>query len=136
MELIKSINDAVSSVVWGPVMLTLLIGTGLLLSILTKFIQFRKFGYMAKNTILGLFSKNQHKKDASGVSPFQAVATAMAGTIGTGSIAGISTAILTGGPGAVFWMWVSALLGMITKYSEIVLSLKYREKNNISRDNK
>ena len=82
-----------------------------------------------KNTILGMFSNNQHQKDGSGVSPFQAVATAMAGTIGTGSIAGLATAIVSGGPGAVFWMWVSALLGMITKYSEIVLSIKYREKN-------
>jgi len=129
MEFISTINTAVNNVVWGPVMLTLLIGTGLFLSIKTKFIQFRKFGYMMKKTILGMFSKNQHKKDASGVSPFQAVATAMAGTIGTGSIAGLATAIVTGGPGAVFWMWISALLGMVTKYSEIMLSLKYREKN-------
>ena len=129
MELIKTINTAVNGVVWGPIMLTLLIGAGLYLSIKTKFLQFGKFGYMLKNTILGLFSKNQHQKDASGVSPFQAVATAMAGTIGTGSIAGLATAIVSGGPGAVFWMWISALLGMVTKYSEIVLSLKYREKN-------
>lgn len=129
MELIKAINDAINGVVWGPVMLTLLIGAGLYLSIRTGFLQFRKFGYMAKNTILGVFSKNQHVKDSSGVSPFQAVATAMAGTIGTGSIAGLATAIVSGGPGAVFWMWVSALLGMVTKYSEILLSLKFREKN-------
>ena len=129
MELISEINGAVNDVVWGPIMLTLLIGAGLFLSIKTKFIQFKKFGYMMKNTILGMFSKNQHQKDESGVSPFQAVATAMAGTIGTGSIAGLATAIVSGGPGAVFWMWISALLGMVTKYSEIVLSLKYREKN-------
>ena len=129
MELIRTINAAVNDVVWGPIMLTLLIGAGLYLSIITNFLQFGKFGYMMKNTILGMFSKNQHQKDASGVSPFQAVATAMAGTIGTGSIAGLATAIVSGGPGAVFWMWISALLGMITKYSEIVLSLKYREKN-------
>ena len=80
--------------------------------------------------ILGVFSKNQHEKDSSGVSPFQAVATAMAGTIGTGSIAGVATAIVSGGPGAIFWMWISALLGMVTKYAEIVLSLRYREKNS------
>ncbi len=129
MELINTINAAINDVVWGPVMLTLLIGTGLFLSIKTGFMQFGKFGYMMKNTLLGLFSKNQHQKDGSGVSPFQAVATAMAGTIGTGSIAGLATAIVSGGPGAVFWMWVSALLGMVTKYAEIVLSLKYREKN-------
>ena len=129
MEFISKINAAVNNIVWGPIMLTLLIGTGLFLTILTKAVQFRKFGYMMKKTILGVFSKNQHTKDESGVSPFQAVATAMAGTIGTGSIAGLATAIVSGGPGAVFWMWISALLGMITKYSEIVLSLKYREKN-------
>ncbi len=129
MNFISTINTAINNVVWGPVMLTLLIGAGLFLSIVTRFMQFRKFGYMMKNTILSLFSKKQHQKDNSGVSPFQAVATAMAGTIGTGSIAGIATAIVSGGPGAVFWMWISALLGMITKYSEIVLSLKYREKN-------
>ena len=129
MEIIGTINAAINDVVWGPVMLTLLIGAGLFLSIKTRFLQFNKFGYMMKNTIFGLFSKNQHQKDSSGVSPFQAVATAMAGTIGTGSIAGLATAIVSGGPGAVFWMWISALLGMVTKYSEIVLSLKYREKN-------
>ncbi len=130
---IELVNGKVSAVVWGPIMLTLLIGTGLFLSIRTGFLQFRKFGYMMKNTILSVFSKNQHEKDNSGVSPFQAVATAMAGTIGTGSIAGIATAIVAGGPGAVFWMWMSALLGMITKYSEIVLSLSYREKNEDGR---
>ncbi len=133
MKLISAINTAVNTVVWGPVMLTLLIGVGVFLSIKTNFLQFRKFGYMMKHTILGMFSKNQHQKDTSGVSPFQAVATAMAGTIGTGSIAGLATAIVSGGPGAVFWMWVSALLGMVTKYAEIVLSLKYREKNQEGR---
>ena len=129
MEIISKINSAINGVVWGPFMLAFLIGTGLFLSYKTGFLQFRKFGYMAKSTILGVFSKDQHSKDKSGVSPFQAVATAMAGTIGTGSIAGLATAIMSGGPGAVFWMWISALLGMVTKYSEILLSLKYREKN-------
>ena len=131
MELVSKINTAINNVVWGPGMIALLVGAGLFLSFMTGFLQFRKFGYMLKNTILGLFSKQQHKKDVSGVSPFQAVATAMAGTIGTGSIAGLATAIVSGGPGAVFWMWVSALLGMVTKYAEIVLSLKYREKNDV-----
>ncbi len=126
MQIINFINQ---NIVWGPVMLALLVGTGLYLSVRLRFLQFTKFGEMLKSTILGLFSKNQHTKDESGVSPFQAVATAMAGTIGTGSIAGLATAITTGGPGAIFWMWVSALLGMVTKYSEIVLSLHYREKN-------
>ena len=129
MNFISTINTAVNNIVWGPIMLTLLIGTGLFISIKTNFLQFRKFKYMLKNTILGMFSKNQHQKEDSGVSSFQAVATAMAGTIGTGSIAGLATAIVSGGPGAIFWMWISALLGMVTKYSEIVLSLKYRQKN-------
>ena len=130
--MIQAINDyiaAVDKVVWGPVMLVLLIGTGLFLSASTGFLQFRKFGYMLKNTVFNLFSKNQHEKDTAGVSPFQAVTTALAGTIGTGSIAGLATAIVSGGPGAIFWMWVSALLGMVTKYAEILLSLKFREKN-------
>ncbi len=129
MEIISKVNTAVNNVVWGPIMLAILIGTGLFLSTSLGFVQFRKFAYMMKNTILGVFSKQQHAKDESGVSPFQAVATAMAGTIGTGSIAGIATAIGTGGPGAVFWMWISALLGMVTKFCEIVLSLNFREKN-------
>lgn len=133
MEFLEEIIAEVNNIVWGPVMLTLLICTGLFLTFRTGFLQFGKFGYMLKNTILGVFSKNQHQKDNSGVSPFQAVATAMAGTIGTGSIAGLATAIVSGGPGAVFWMWISALLGMITKYSEILLSIKYREKNEEGR---
>ncbi len=126
MQIIKFIND---NIVWGPVMLVLLVGTGLYLSVRLRFLQFSKFGHMMKSTILGVFGKHHHEKDEAGVSPFQAVATAMAGTIGTGSIAGLATAITMGGPGAIFWMWVSALLGMVTKYSEIVLSLKFREKN-------
>lgn len=129
LELVELVNDKINSIVWGPIMLGLLIGTGLLLSIRMGFPQFRKFGFVYKNTVGTLFSGKHHHKDESGVSPFQAVATAMAGTIGTGSITGIATAISMGGPGAIFWMWMSALLGMVTKYSEIVLSLKYREKN-------
>lgn len=110
-------------------MMVLLIAVGIFLSVRTGFLQFRKFGYATKNTIGSLFEKNQHKKESGSVSPFQAVTTALAGTIGTGSIAGLATALVAGGPGAVFWMWISALLGMVTKYAEIVLSLKYRDKN-------
>ncbi len=123
MEIIQFIYDNVLSIV----MLVLLILAGLFLTLRTKFFQFRKFGYTMKNTVGGLFDKSQHEKDRKSVSPFQAVTTALAGTIGTGSIAGVATALTMGGPGAIFWMWISALLGMITKYSEIVLSLKYRE---------
>lgn len=110
-------------------MMLLLILVGVFLTIKTGFFQFRKFGYVMKSTVGSLFDKNLHKKDNSSVTPFQAVTTALAGTIGTGSIAGLATALVLGGPGAVFWMWISALVGMVTKYSEIVLSLKYREKD-------
>lgn len=130
MQFIIDINSAINGVVWGPIMLTLLIGTGLLLSIRMGFPQFTKFAYIMKHTIGSMFSSKQRTADESGVSPFQAVATAMAGTIGTGSITGVATALVSGGPGAIFWMWVSALLGMVTKYSEILLSLHFREKND------
>ncbi len=130
LTVIQDVNGAISNVVWGPIMLTLLIGAGLLLSARMGFPQFTKFGFVMKNTIGGLFSGKHRNADESGVSPFQAVATAMAGTIGTGSITGVATALVSGGPGAIFWMWVSALLGMVTKYSEIVLSLAFREKND------
>jgi len=129
IAVISEVNAAVKGVVWGPVMLVLLIGTGLFLSIRTGFLQFTRLGYAMKRTIGSIFGSHHHTRDEAGVSPFQAVATAMAGTIGTGSISGIATAIVAGGPGAVFWMWISALLGMVTKYTEIVLSLKFREKN-------
>ena len=112
-------------------MMVLLIATGIFMSVKTGFFQFRKLGYVLKNTIGKVFNKNTHKTVEGSVSPFQAVATALAGTIGTGSIAGVATALVLGGPGAVFWMWISALLGMVTKYSEILLSLHFREKNEL-----
>lgn len=123
LNILKSIYDNGLSIV----MMVLLILVGIFLTIRTKVFQFRKFGYVIKNTVGGLFDKSQHTRDRKSVSPFQAVTTALAGTIGTGSIAGVATALVSGGPGAIFWMWISALLGMVTKYSEIVLSLKYRE---------
>ncbi len=129
LDIILRVNTAINGVVWGPIMLALLIGAGLLLSIRMGFPQFTRFGHVMKNTIGSMFSSKQRTADESGVSPFQAVATAMAGTIGTGSITGVATALVAGGPGAIFWMWISALLGMVTKYSEILLSLTYREKN-------
>ena len=113
----------------GIAMMIALIAVGIFVTYRLRVMQFTKFGYTMKNTVGSLFSKNQHTSDKSSVSPFQAVTTALAGTIGTGSIAGLATALVVGGPGAVFWMWVSALLGMVTKFAEIVLSLKFREKN-------
>ncbi|MEG0838756.1 MAG: sodium:alanine symporter family protein [Hydrogenoanaerobacterium sp.] len=129
MELIMQINSAINSVVWGPVMIALLMGTGIYFTVRTGFLQFRKFGYILKNTIATIFSDKKSAADGS-VTPFQALTTALAGTIGTGNIVGVATAITTGGPGAVFWMWISALVGMMTKYSEIVLAVHYREKNS------
>ena len=122
-DIIKFLND----IAWGPWMLVLLVGTGVFLSFKLRFLQFRKFGYCMKNTVGKIF----HKQEAGHgeVTPFQAVATALAATVGTGNIAGVTGAIAVGGPGAVFWMWVSGLFGMVTKYAEVVLAVKYRERN-------
>ena len=109
-------------------MMIMLIIVGIFLTVRTRGLQFRRFGYVMKSTVGSLFKRDLHKKDG-GVSPFQAVTTALAGTIGTGSIAGLATALVLGGPGAVFWMWISALVGMVTKDSEIALALKYRERD-------
>ena len=127
-ETISKINSIVNSFVWGPVMLALLVGTGIYLSVRTGFIQVKWFGYIMKNTVGGLFSKKENS-DGNNLSAFEAVTTALAGTVGTGNIAGVTGAIFVGGPGAVFWMWVSAFFGMCTKYAEIVLAVKYRNKD-------
>jgi len=113
--------------VWGPWMLILMVGTGIFLTFKLNFFQFRKFIYALKNTFGKLFEKADAKEGE--ITPFQAVSTALANTVGTGNIAGVAGAIAMGGPGAVFWMWFSALFGMATKYAEIVLAVKYREKN-------
>ena len=123
-QIVKVLND----IAWGPWMLLLLVGTGVYLTVRVGFIQFGKFGYVMKNTLGKLFSKQ--KAGAGEVTPFQAVATALAATVGTGNIAGVTGAIAVGGPGAVFWMWVSALFGMVTKYAEVVLAIRYRERND------
>ena len=127
MELITKINDAVNGFVWGPVMLVLLVGTGIFLSVGTGFVQFRRFGYAMKNTLGRIFEKT--KAGDGEITPFQAVSTALAATVGTGNIVGVTTAIIMGGPGAVFWMWIAALAGMCTKYAEVLLAVKYRERN-------
>ncbi|MBR4945135.1 MAG: alanine:cation symporter family protein [Peptococcaceae bacterium] len=133
LETIMSINSTVNSIVWGPPMLLLLIGTGILLTVRSGFlIQIRKFGTVMKHTAGSLFGPDAHKKGESGVTPFQAVATALASTVGTGNITGVATAITVGGPGAVFWMWVSAFFGMMTKYAEVLLAVKFREKNELN----
>ncbi len=126
LKIVTDVNDAINSFVWGPIMLVLLVGTGVFLTCRTGWIQVRWFGYIMKNTIGSLFGKKDKKDHGSNLSPFQAVTTALAGTVGTGNIAGVTGAIFIGGPGAVFWMWVSAFFGMCTKYSEIALAMKYR----------
>jgi len=121
------VNSTVNSFVWGPVMLVLLVGTGIFLTCRTGWVQVRRFGYIMKNTVGSLFGGKKGTDHGSNLSPFQAVTTALAGTVGTGNIAGVTGAIFAGGPGAVFWMWVSAFFGMCTKYSEIALAMKFRD---------
>ena len=125
LDIVTSVNGAVNSFAWGPIMLLLLVGTGVFLTIRTGCIQVRKFGYIMKNTVGSLFKKKD-KDHGNNLSPFQAVTTALAGTVGTGNIAGVTGALFMGGPGAVFWMWVSAFFGMCTKYAEIALAMKFR----------
>jgi AGCS family alanine or glycine:cation symporter len=120
------INSAVNGIVWGPLIIILIIGTGTYLSVMTKFFSITKLGYVLKNTLLKMFSKDD--KGEGEVTAFQAVATALAATVGTGNIAGVATAIALGGPGAVFWMWLAAIMGMTTKFAEVVLAVNYREK--------
>ena len=127
MELIASINSAINGVVWGVPMLVLLVGGGILLTVRTFGVQFRKFGYAMRNTLGKVFSKSEAKEGE--ITPFQAMSTALAGTVGTGNIAGITTAVTLGGAGTIFWLWITALIGMCTKYSEVLLAVKFRERN-------
>jgi AGCS family alanine or glycine:cation symporter len=123
-DLLTRWNNALNGLVWGPPMLILLIGTGLVLTVLTGAVQFRHL-HTALREVLGKLT--QRGAGAGSVSPFQAVATALASTVGVGNIAGVATAIFLGGPGALFWLWVSGLFGMATKFAEIVIALHYRE---------
>ena len=126
LDTISSINSVVNDFIWGVPAMICIIGVGLLLSIRTGFLQIRKFPYAIRETIGRMF----HKKEASdgAITPFQAVCTALAATVGTGNIAGVAGAIAIGGPGAVFWMWCSAILGMCTKFSEVALAVHFRER--------
>ena len=127
LELILQINSLINGIVWGPVMLFLLVGTGVYLTVRCGCLQARKFGFMLRSTLGSLFRKTDKSSGGQNLTSFQAVSTALAGTVGTGNIAGVTGAIFAGGPGAVFWMWVSAFFGMMTKYAEIVLAVKYRQ---------
>ena len=127
MEKLNTICESLNSFTWGLPAMICIVCVGILLTVRTKVIQIRKFPDSMKNTIGKIFSK---EKSADGsMSPFQAVCTALAGTVGTGNIAGVAGAIAIGGPGAIFWMWCSAFLGMCTKFSEVTLAIHYREKN-------
>ena len=128
LKTIEAVNNVVNNFIWGIPAMICIIGVGLFLSFRTRFIQIRKFPYSIKNTLGRIFDKSE-AADGS-ITPFQAVCTALAGTVGTGNIAGVAGAITIGGPGAVFWMWMSALLGMCTKYSEVTLAVHFREKNS------
>ena len=127
LALIKEINSVVNNFIWGVPAMTCIIGVGLVLSIRTGFLQIRKFPYAMKVTIGRMFKKKEAADGA--MTPFQAVCTALAATVGTGNIAGVAGAIAIGGPGAVFWMWISAILGMCTKFSEVTLAVHFRETN-------
>ena len=131
MDKIMAINSTVNGIVWGIPMLILIVGTGIYMTVKLNFFQFRHFGYAMKNTIGKVLDKSQKVEAQKGaITPMQAVTTALAATVGTGNIVGVTGAIALGGPGAVFWMEISALLGMATKFSEVTLATKYREKND------
>ncbi|MBZ5749640.1 alanine/glycine:cation symporter family protein [Metabacillus rhizolycopersici] len=125
MEQLEAIIGNVSNFIWGPPLLILVVGTGLFLTFRLGFLQFRMLPYSLKLA----FSKNQDKKSDGDISHFQALMTALAATVGTGNIVGVATAVLLGGPGAIFWMWITALVGMATKYAEAILAVKYRVKD-------
>ena len=132
IEKVASINGVVNSAVWGLPGLILLIGTGVLLTVCTKFFQVSHLAHWWKNTIASVFkkdSKSTKNNDKKAISQFQALCAALASTIGTGNIAGVSAAIVAGGPGAVFWMWIAAFFGMMTNFSENLLGIYYRRRN-------
>ena len=131
LQTVENVNGEINSVVWGTFGLLLLVGTGIVVTILTKFFQVSHIGLWFKHTLGSLFNKDviKHSKEKGSISPFQALCTALAATVGTGNIAGVAAAICIGGAGAVFWMWVAAFFGMMTNYAENVLGIYYRRKN-------
>ncbi len=131
IDIITKVNDFINGIVWGWPMIIMIIGTGILLTVRTKVLQVRKFGESLSTTIVPVvknMGKKKEKKGKNTVSQFEAFSAAISGTVGTGNIIGVTSAILTGGPGAVLWMWISAFFGMVTNYSENVLGLYYRRK--------
>lgn len=133
LKAIESVNSFINGIVWGWPTIILILGTGILLTIRTKFLQVRKFPTSISQTLGATFKsagKKKNGKKENSISPFEAFATAISGTVGTGNIIGVTSAIMTGGPGAVFWMWISAFFGMVTNFSENVLGMFFRKKNS------
>jgi len=128
IKVITSINYQINQFVWGPVTLAILLGFGLYITVRTGFFQFTKIKDIADNTIISIFKGKTKSTNVNDVSPYQAMTAAIASSVGVGSITGVATAIVSGGPGAVFWMWVSALVGMMTKYAGVVLAIHFRKK--------
>ncbi len=132
LEVVANVNSFINDIVWGWPMIILILGTGILLTVRTKALQVRKFKTSIDQTLVPTFKgigKKKDKKKENSISPFEAFATAISGTVGTGNIIGVTSAIMTGGPGAVFWMWISAFFGMVTNFSENVLGMFFRKKS-------
>ena len=130
MKEFQAILTAFDDWLWGNWLLFVLLGVGILYTVITGGIQIRRFGYIIRKTIWEpILSKSKESKEAGTISSFQALCTAVASCVGSGNIVGVSTAVLAGGMGAIFWMWVAAFVGMATKYGEIILGMLYREKN-------
>ena len=131
IKTVTSVNATINGFVWGPIMLAAFLLVGILFTVRTRFFQITRFRLWVSSTFLSIFKDRKivRTDDKHAISQFQSLCTALAATIGTGNIAGVATAITTGGPGAVFWMWVSAFFGMMTNYAENTLGIKYRYKN-------
>lgn len=127
MGIFNQIITTLNSIIWGVPAMISVAGVGIYLTLRSKGIQFSKLGYSLKMALGKLF--HRHEAATGSTTPFQSLCTALAGTVGTGNIAGVAGAIAIGGPGAVFWMWIAALLGMATKFAEVTLAVNYREKN-------
>ena len=132
LKAVESVNSHINDLVWLKIGIFLLIGTGLFMTVITRFFQVAHISHWVKETIGSLFNKKSYSSSNGSVSQFQALCTTLAATIGVGNIAGVADAVVIGGPGAVFWMWVAAFFGMMTGYSENLLSVYFRRKNHDS----
>lgn len=128
MKLLEEFFKNFADLIWGNWLIVTLIGVGLYYTVMTKFIQFRKMPYIFNETLIKPFLKKNNAKGEGTLTPFQALCTALASCVGNGNIVGVATALVSGGPGAIFWMWMAALLGMATKFGEIVIGIAYRVK--------